>query len=299
VGEVLAALAEGMEVAAAVRVFGHGETTIQRWLTRAGLQAERVHQRVFRGPRLGHVQLDELKTKVRTNVEEVWVWLGMEAQSKIIPVLRVGPRTQAMAHSVIHRLRSVLAPGSLPVFTSDGLDLYFYALTAHMGEWYVKAGEQKQHWEVAAGLLYGQLKKTYRRRKIVRTEHRMRWGTIEALKERLKGLGLSGVLNTAFVERVNLTVRQGVSALIRRTWGVAQTVDRLELHLEWWRGYYHYVRPHESLRVKLGEPVERGGRRNPQRYRQWTPAMAAGITNHRWSVVELLGYPVPPQAVCA
>jgi len=83
-----------------------------------------------------------------------------------------------MAHSVIHRLRSVLAPSSLPVFTSDGLDLYFYALTAHMGEWYVKAGEQKQHWEVAAGLLYGQLKKTYRRRKIVRTEHRMRWGTI-------------------------------------------------------------------------------------------------------------------------
>ena len=107
------------------------------------------------------------------------------------------------------------------------------------------------------------------------------------------------MLNTAFVERVNLTVRQGVSALIRRTWGVAQTVDGLELHLERWRGYYHYVRPHESLRVKLGEPVERGGRRNPQRYRRQTPAMAAGITNHRWSVVELLGYPVPPQAVCA
>ena len=299
VGEVLAALAEGMEVAAAVRVFGHGEMTIQRWLTRAGLHAERVHQRVFCGLRLGHVQLDELKTKVRMNVEEVWVWLGMEAQSKIIPVLRVGPRTQAMAYSVIHRLRSVLAPGGLPVFTSDGLDLYFYALTAHMGEWYVKAGEQKRRWEVATGLLYGQLKKTYRRRKMVRTEHRMRWGTIEALKERLKGLGLSGVLNTAFVERVNLTLRQGVSAMIRRTGGVAQTVDGLRLHLEWWRGYYHYVRPHESLRVKLGEPVEGGGRRNPQRYRQRTPAMAAGTTNHRWSVGELLGYPLPPQVMGA
>ncbi len=149
VGEVLAALAEGMEVAAAVRVFGHGETTIQRWLTRAGLQAEQVHQRMFHGLRLGQVQLDELKTKVRTKVEEVWVWLGIEAQSKIILVLRVGPRTLALAHSVIHRLRSVLTPGDLPVFTSDGLDLYFYALTAHLGEWQVKAGEQKRHWEVA------------------------------------------------------------------------------------------------------------------------------------------------------
>ena len=104
-------------------------------------------------------------------------------------------------------------------------------------------------------------------------------------------------LNTAFVERVNLTIRQGVSELIRRTWGVAQTVAGLKLHLERWRGYYHFVRPHESLRVKLNDRVERGGRRLPQRYRQRTPAMAAGLTHHPWSIVEVTVQSVfPPHA---
>jgi len=299
VGEVLTALAEGLDVSAAVRVFQHGEGTIRRWLTRAGLHAEQVQAHFFHGLSLGHVQLDELKTKVRQSSDEVWVWLGVEAHTKLIPVIQVGPRTQDVAYAVVHALVMVLAPGCIPVFTSDGLDLYFYALTAHFGAWRDQLGERTRHWEVSAELMYGQLKKVYRRRKLERTEHRMRCGTLEALKERLKGLGGSGVLNTAFVERVNLTVRQSVSELIRRTWGVAQTLDGLTLHLEWWRGYYHFVRPHESLRVKLGAPVERGGRRISQRYRQRTPAMAAGITHHRWSVGELLGYPVPPQAVCA
>jgi len=78
----------------------------------------------------------------------------------------------------------------------------------------------------------------------------------------------------------------------------AQLTGALLAHLEWWRAYYHYVRLYESLRVKL-EPVECSERRNPQRYRQRPLAMAAGITNHRWSVVELLGYLVPPQVMGA
>jgi hypothetical protein len=61
---------------------------------------------------------------------------------------------------------------------------------------------------VAVGLIYGQIKKTYRRRRLVRVTHVMRCGTRAAMQSALQGLGLSGRLNTAFVERVNLTVRQ-------------------------------------------------------------------------------------------
>jgi len=93
------------------------------------------------------------------------------------------------------------------------------------------------------------------------------------------GLGLSGKLNTAFVERLNLTVRQSVAALIRRTWSTMHQAPQLLLHLEWWRGYYHFVRPHASLGVALGQPIARGGMRQPQRYRQRTPAIAAGLTS--------------------
>jgi transposase InsO family protein len=109
----------------------------------------------------------------------------------------------------------------------------------------------------------------------------------------LQGLGLSGTLNTAFVERVNLTIRQSVAALVRRSWSTAQQVPQLQVHLEWWRAYYHFARPHASLRVPLRQPQERGGRRPPQRYRQRTPAMAAGLTNRRWTVRELLTLPLP------
>jgi hypothetical protein len=116
----------------------------------------------------------------------------------------------------------------------------------------------------------------------------MRCGTRAALRRALTGLGLSGNLNTAFVERVNLTLRQSVAALVRRTWSTAQEAPQLLLHLELWRAYYHFVRQHESLRVALAQPRERGGKRQPQRYRHRTPAMAAGLTHRRWTMRDLL-----------
>jgi hypothetical protein len=149
-------------------------------------------------------------------------------------------------------------------------------------------------WQVATNLTYGQVKKCYRRRKLIRVMHVMRLGTEDALKAALQGLGLSGRLNTACIERVNLTVRHGVAALARRTWATAQQSPSLLAHLEWWRTYYHFVRPHESLRVALLQPRERGGKRLAQRYRQRTPAMAAGKTTRRWTAREVLCYPLPP-----
>jgi hypothetical protein len=124
-----------------------------------------------------------------------------------------------MAHRVIHSLRERLAPGCIPLFTSDGLNLYFYALTAHFGHWLPvrRRGRNVRQWQVAAGLIYAQVKKSYRRRKLVQVISVMRLGTEETLKAALQALGFSGRLNTAFIERVNLTVRHGVAALARRT----------------------------------------------------------------------------------
>jgi len=136
--------------------------------------------------------------------------------------------------------------------------------------------------------------KSYRRRKLVRVTHVMRLGTEADLISALQRLGFSGRLNTAFIERVNLTVRHGVAALARRTWATAQQSPHLLAHLEWWRAYYHFVRPHQSLRVALVQPRERGGKRAVQRYRQRTPAMAAGRTSRRWTAREVLSCPLPP-----
>jgi IS1 family transposase len=226
----------------------------------------------------------------------LWLWLAIDPLTKILPVLELGPRTQTMAHRLIHSLRQILAPGCLPLFTSDGLNLYFYALTAHFGQWLAlgRRGRNVRRWQVEPSLIYGQVKKSYRRRKLIRVTHVMRLGTEDALKAALQGLGLSGRLNTAFIERVNLTVRHGVAALARRTWATSQQSPHLLVHLEWWRAYYHFVRPHTSLRVALAQPRERGGRLLAQRYRQRTPAMAAGRTHRRWTACEVLSCPLPP-----
>ncbi len=233
---------------------------------------------------------------MRSSQQVQWLWLAIDPRTKILPVLELGPRTQHMAHRVIHPLRQMLAPGCIPLFTSDGLNLYFYALTAHFGQWLLvgRRGRNVRRWQVEPSLIYGQVKKSYRRRKLARVTPVMRLGTEPALTAALQGLGLSGRLNTAFIERVNLTVRHGVAALARRTWATSQQSPQLLAHVQWWRAYYHFVRPHASLRVALMQPRERGGNRLAQRYRQRTPAMAAGRTTRRWTAREVLSCPLPP-----
>jgi IS1 family transposase len=295
VAMVLAALAEGLDACAAERIFSYRQATITTWLTRAGEHAQMLHKHYFCNLQLPYVQLDELRTRLRRAKEILWLWLAIDPRTKILPVLELGLRTQNMAHRLIHTLRESLAPGCLPLFTSDGLNLYFYALTAHFGQWRQvgRRGRNVRQWQVAAGLIYGQVKKNYRRRKLVRVTQVMRLGTQTALQVTLQGLGFSGRLNTAFIERVNLTVRHGVAALARRTWATSQQSPHLLAHLEWWRAYYHFVRPHASLRVTLVQPRERGGKLVAQRYRQRTPAMAAGRTHRRWMAREVLSCPLP------
>jgi IS1 family transposase len=185
----------------------------------------------------------------------LWLWVALDPLTKLVPALHLGPRTQASAHALIHALAARLRPGCVPLFTSDGLRLYYYALTAHFGQWCDHG--RRRTWRVADTLVYGQVKKTYRR-SVVRVTRRMAVGTGAQLRSGLRALGLSGRVNTAFVERVNLTLRQGVAALTRRTWATAQTAPGLAVQVAWWRGYYHFVRPHHALRVSLPAADPRG-----------------------------------------
>jgi hypothetical protein len=165
VAVVLSTLAEGLDPSAAERVFGFRQATITTWLSRAGEHAHTLHERFFFHFHLPHLQLDELRTRLRSATHILW--LAIDPLTKILPVLQLGPRTQNMAHTVIHPLRRSLAPGCLPLFTSEGLNLYFYALTAHFGHWLRmgRRGRKALRWQVAAGLIYGQVKKSYRRRR--------------------------------------------------------------------------------------------------------------------------------------
>jgi IS1 family transposase len=261
------------------------------WLTRSGEHSRRLHEEYLRGLRLGHVQLDELMVQIKGKGRDVWLWVAMDATTKLIPVLKLGPRKQEVAYAVVHTLKAMLAPGCIPAFTSDGLNMYFYGLTAHFGHWQESPDGGKPQWVVSPDLVYAQLKKIRSWRRLIGTEQRMLCGSREMLTERLHACNLRATIQTAFVERINLTLRQSIAGLARRTWSIHIAPSELDMHIRWYQAYYHFCRPHESLRVKY--QVANANGEQVTRFRSRTPMMAAGLTRHHWSVQELLLHPLP------
>src|SRR5215813_3873401 len=141
-------------------------------------------------------------------------------------------------------------------------------------------------------LLYAQVIKSYRRRRIVDVTHRVVFGTGRAIAQVLARWGWS--INTAFVERLNLDIRQRVAAIGRRVNTLCQGAAGLRDQLVLFQVYHNFVFPHASLRQSLPAPEVTNGRGSATRWRPCTPAMAAGLTDHVWTLKEVLLYRVPP-----
>ena len=142
------------------------------------------------------------------------------------------------------------------------------------------------------GLLYAQVVKQYRRRRVIGVKHRVVFGTMEAIKPILAAWGWK--INTSFVERLNLDIRQRVAAIGRRVNTLCQGEDGLQHQLAVYHVYYNFVLPHSSLRQPLLVPEPTNGTGSGKRWQPCTPAMAAGLTDQVWTLQEILLYRVPP-----
>jgi len=231
VAQVLHAITEGLSVQAAARVFQISETTVRSWVTRAGSHSRSLHDRLMRSLHLTHLQLDELRLKLRGQVEPAWLWVACDARNKLIPAFALGARTQALAHQLVHEVTQRLTPSCVPVFSSDGLALYFYALTAHFGAWVQQAEGRRRPWTVDLRLLYAQVIKKYQRKRIVEVRHRVHLGTPDAYQAALRTAGFTGRIQTAFIERLNLTIRRSIAGLARRSWSAAHSLGDLRCSL--------------------------------------------------------------------
>ena len=310
---VLACLAEGLGIRATARVFEVDPNTVLQWLMEAAEQLKAFAQYFLCDVHVCQVQRDELYAVLRAvrdgdlRAEEAvkrlerspdWVWTAMDPESKLLLVMDGGPRTLAMAQRVVHRVRGLLAPGGLPLFLTDGLKEYSTALLTHFGQWMQPERRQdkgpmpKPRWMPQPGLLYAQVVKAYRRRRLVAVKPRVVFGTLEAVEQVLRACGRK--INTAFVERLNLDIRQRVAAVGRRVNTLCQGEDGLRHQLTVFQVYHNFVLPHASLRQPLRAPEPTPGRGSAKRWRSCTPAMAAGLTDHMWTLQEVLGYRVPP-----
>lgn len=102
VAQALHAIAEGLSLRAAARVFSTSETTIRSWLARAGQHSRNLHDRYLWGLQLSHVQLDEIRLKLYGAAEAKWLWIACDARTKLIPAFALGARTQEFAHQLVH-----------------------------------------------------------------------------------------------------------------------------------------------------------------------------------------------------
>jgi len=142
------------------------------------------------------------------------------------------------------------------------------------------------------GLLYAQVVKQMRRRRLVAVKHRVVFGTKAAVAQVLATCGWQ--INTSFVERLNLSLRQRVAAIGRRSATPCKRQEGLSHQLALFQVYHNFVLPHASLRQALAEPIPTNGTGSAKVWRPCTPAMAAGLTDHVWSLKEVLLYRVPP-----
>jgi IS1 family transposase len=310
---VLACLAEGLGIRATARVFEVAPHTVLQWLVEAAEQLRAFSAYFLCDLHLEQLQLDELYAVLRdlkageiSDDEAIrrlerspyWVWTAMDPKSKLLLVVDVGSRTLAMAQRVVHQVTQVLVPDCVPLVLTDGLKDYGTALLTHFGYWMHperrqdKGPRPKPRWMPLPGLLYAQVVKSYRRRRIVGVKHRVVFGTQLAIEQVLARCGWT--INTAFVERLNLDIRQRVAAIGRRVNTLCQGEAGLRDQLALFHVYHNFVVPHASLRQPLLVPEVTNGRGAAKVWRPCTPAMAAGLTDHVWSLKEVLLYRVPP-----
>jgi transposase-like protein len=188
IGRVLACLAEGLGIRATARVFEVDANTVLQWLVEAA-EHLRAFSHYFRCEvHVEQLQLDELyavlrdlKAGVLSNDEAIarlerssyWVWTAMDPDRKLLLVIDVGTRTLEMALRVVHQVVQGLAPGCVPLCLTDGFNEYRTAILAHFGPWMpperrqAKGPRPKPRWMPLPELLYAQVVKSYRRRRIV------------------------------------------------------------------------------------------------------------------------------------
>ncbi len=283
---VIVLLAYGCRIQAIVKAFGLDERTVREWQARAGQQ---VHEHLVENSQhdLQQVQADEIKVKIQKGT--IWMALAIWVPTRLWMGGVISPKRdldliQALADKV--RKMALCRPLLLAV---DGLVSYVSAFrNAFRSKFPRQEGEPGRckmvSWQDIAIV---QVVKQ-RVAGILNVERRIVQGTkdmVERLIEKTQG---QGVINTAFIERLNATFCQRINPLTRRTRTLAQRAETLLAGMYIVGCFYNFCDFHHSLRLKLS--VGSFGHHWVQR----TPAIASGLTDHQWTPTELLNFKVPP-----
>lgn len=282
---VITLLAHGCSVQAIVAAFGLDERTVVDWQERAGQHCEQVHQHTVERPRdLGQVQADELRVKKQGGI--LWVAMAIQVSTRLWLGATVGAqRNLSLIRALIQKVRACALCRPL-LFCTDGFCAYVQAIQRVFRE-PVCGGKGGRYllrpWD---NLFIAQMVKQYACRRVVGVIRRVVQGSVAQVEWLLQQSQGGGLINTAYSERLNATFRSRLIALVRRGRSLVQQATTLYYGVYLVGTVYNFCSYHKSLRI----PGIIGGHKWLPR----TPAMAAGITDHRWTVKELLLFRVPP-----
>ncbi len=227
------------------------------------------------------------------DVGDTWIWKAIALPSHLRVVSHISHERSELEATTFLALFKGRTDHRPPLFTSDKLAAYLAALIANYSISRPARERRSGRPQRDPGrildeeLLYAQIDKQREDGRIIEVRRRV---LIGAQGNVVKILG-NKQINTSYVERDNLTSRQSNGRLVRKTLSHSKKVYYLQRHIALEDAVFNFVRPHQSLRLRLPKSIE--GRKWHQR----TPAMAAGLTDHVWSLEELLSYRLPrPQS---
>lgn len=283
---VLTLLSHGCPPQAIVAAFGLDERTVATWLARAGTHCQAVHAHLVQQGQLDlqHVQADELWVKLVG--QRVWMALALAAPSRLwLGGAISAQRDLGLITGLVQQIRACARSLDLLVCV-DGLASYVTACLRVFRTPVYTGRRGRPPLVLGAGFLLGQVVKQYAKRRVVSVKQRVVRGTAEAIAAVLQATGTGHGIHTAYIERLNATFRSALAPLVRRGRAIAHKSDTLTAGMYLVGGAYNFCWPHDSLRR-----LAPGG--SGRKWQERTPAMAAGLTDHPWSLHELLRYQVP------
>lgn len=286
---VIVLLAYGCPIQAIVKAFLLDERTVRDWHRRAGQHCQQVHGHLVENSQhdLEQVQADEIKA--RTQQGTLWMALAIWVPTRLWMGGVVSPKRDLdLIQSLTDKVRQMALCRPL-LLAVDGLASYVSAFRdAFRSKFPRQVGETGRCKMVSWPDIFIVQVVKQRVEGVLHVERRIVQGTKERVEGLIQKTQGTGVINTAFIERLNATFRQRISSLTRRTRNLAQQAESLVAGMYLVGCFYNFCDYHQSLRLKLS--VGSFGYRWVQR----TPAIAAKLTNHQWTPAELLNFKVPP-----
>ena len=279
---VITLLTHGCPLQAIVVAFKLDERTVAAWYRKAGIHAQEVHTHFLRTRPLdlGHVQADELYAKCVWGV--CWMAMALAVPFRLWLGGVVSPeRNLKLIQRLVNMVRLAWIPGKILLICVDGLASYPTAFWKAFREKVLRGCPGRPPYRLPGGVWLAQVIKKHSGRRLVEVIRRVLWGSAEQVQGQLQKTQTGQQINTSYIERLNATFRAAMAALTRRGRRLLHREEVLESGMYLTGCVYNFCSEHRSLRLRQ----EQGNK--------WllrTPAMAAGWSDHVWSIRELLEF---------